>query len=216
MDGIAGNGAAMRRIKKLYNRLTIIYAAVYLSYAFISVFSGIMIPSVNVLGVLFDTFILKCGLVACGFLSCYKHKNIFAFYAFILQLISAIFDFMEGSFLDIFFGGMVTGLSFNKLLLILSAVCCALTVYANKKYEYLETQVGFPHFNERRINQEFDKKQREIKDEFQQNYERIIKTSSDEMADIDMNARDTFPVHKRTPEYDYEHAHDEPEKMDTI
>ncbi|MBO5163812.1 MAG: hypothetical protein J6B75_05125 [Ruminococcus sp.] len=216
MDEMAKNGAEMRRITKTYNRLSILYVAVYLSYAFICLVSGIMIPSVNVILLLLDTIILKCGLVACGVLSCYKHKNSFAFYAVILQLISAIFNVMEGSFLDMFFGGLITGLSFNRLLFILSVIFCVLTVYANKRYEYLETQAGFPHFNERCFNQEFDKKQREIKDEFQQNYERIIKTSSNEMTDIDMNSRDTFPVHKRTPEYDYEHAHDEPERMDTI
>lgn len=216
LDEIIVNCTEMNRVNKTYNRLTIIYAALYLPYSLLCLFSGFMIPSVNILAVFLDTLILKAGVIACGFLACYRHKNNFAIYSVLLQVISAICGFMEDTFLDMLIGSQTTGLGFNKILLILSIVCCIITIRTNKKYEYLETQPGFPHFNERRLNQEFDKKQREIKDEFQQNYERIIKNSSDHMTDVDMNSRDTFPATKHTPEYDYEHAHDEPEKMDTI
>lgn len=213
LDEIAKNNTAMRRITKIYNRVTIVYAAIYLPYALICLIAGIMMPEINAAGVIFDTFILKSGIVVFGILSCYKHKNSYALYALIFQVISAIFNIVSVTFLDLILGMMTTDLSFNSLLTILSAVLCIITIFSNKQYAYLETQSGFPHFNERRINQEFDKKQREIKDEYQQNYERIIKTSSDTMSDVDLNSRDTFPVHKTTPEYDYEHAHDEPERM---
>lgn len=216
LDEIAVNSMTMCRVNKTYNRLTKIYAAVYLPYSLLCLFSGFMIPSVNIFGLLFDTLILKCGVIACGFLSCYRHKNNFAIYSVLLQIISAICGFMDDTFLDLLVGKMTTGLGFNKILTILSIVCCIITICTNKKYNYLETQPGFPHFNERQLNQEFDRKQREIKDEFQQNYERIIKNSSDTMIDVDLNSRDSLMAEKHTPEYYYEHAHDEPEKMDTI
>lgn len=216
LNETAANATNMRRVTKTYNRIAIIYAAIYLPYTIICLISGFLIPDVSSIGVIFDAIILKFGLIAFGILSCYKHKNSYAYYALIFQALNAFFDFNAGTFLDLFFGIMITGLSLNRLLMILSAVCCIITICTNKKYEYLETQPGFPHFNERAINQEFDRKQREIKDEFQQNYERIIKTSSDTMVDVDLNSRDTFPVHKTTPEYDYEHAHDEPERMEGI
>lgn len=216
MDEIIVNSMTMCRVNKTYNRLTIIYAAIYLPYALMCIFSGFMIPSVNILAVFFDALILKAGVIACGFLACYRHKNSFAIYSVLLQIISAICGIMEDTFLDLLVGRMTTGLGFNKILVIISIVCCIITIRTNKKYEYLETQPGFPHFNERAINQEFDRKQREIKDEFQLNYERIIKNSSDTMTDVDLTSRDTFPVTKHTPEYYYEHAHDESDKMDGI
>ena len=52
--------------------------------------------------------------------------------------------------------------------------------------------MGFPHFNERRTNQDFNKKQREIKDEFQQSYERRMKTATDEMGDLSKATPNNF------------------------
>jgi hypothetical protein len=71
-------------------------------------------------------------------------------------------------------------------------VLTVLTLINNKKYKYLSEQAGFPHFNERRTNQEFDKKQREIKDEFQQKFDRLKKSSTDEMGDVSKLAPSDF------------------------
>ena len=186
LDEMTKNHMQMQKIKKTYNRVTIVYVSICLPYAIISIISGIMIQEINFLGVLFDTFILKAGVITCGFLSCYKHKNIFAVLAALFQHISAQIDVMDDTFIDLLIGGI----SFNLILFIIVTITCIFTIIANKKYEYLQDQYGFPHFNERFIMQEEEKKQNAIKDKYQINYERIIKNSSEEMGDLDTNFPD--------------------------
>ena len=55
---------------------------------------------------------------------------------------------------------------------------------ANITYHWLEEQPGFPLFNERAEEQRFDRIQRGIKDQFQQEMERRMKTASDSMSDL--------------------------------
>lgn len=207
-DEMTKNGMDMQKITKLCNRVSIIYAALCLPYALAHILSCLIFPEgFNILYLILDSVIMKSAIFFCGFMSCYKHKNIFVIYTFLIQLLNLI--------LDNFFKTSILDFNFNYLIFIAVIVMSILTFCANKKYEYLENQFGFPHFNERRTNQEFDKKQREIKDEFQQNYERIIKTSSDEMTDMDLNSRDTFPNRKNLSETDNEKTNIS-EEMDTI
>ncbi|MCM1530037.1 MAG: hypothetical protein NC093_08600 [Alistipes sp.] len=53
------------------------------------------------------------------------------------------------------------------------------------KYAYLEEQPGFPQFSKRFEEQKFDYAQSNIKNEFQQSYEKRIKTSTDKMEELD-------------------------------
>lgn len=64
------------------------------------------------------------------------------------------------------------------------------------KYAYLEEQPGFPQFSQRFEEQKFDSIQANIKDEFQQSYEKLIKTSTDKMEELD-----TAPPVSNAPGY---------------
>ncbi len=184
VDEMAQHGALYRKVKKYYNIASILYVALFLFYALAMLALGITLTGEKAIIIILDSLILKTGVIICGFMSCYKKNNVFAICATVIQIVSVILCPECGTFLDLLVGFAGTGLTFNALLLILAIVLTVLTVINNKKYRYLSEQAGFPHFNERRTNQEFDKKQREIKDEFQQKFDRLKKTSTDEMGDI--------------------------------
>ncbi len=67
---------------------------------------------------------------------------------------------------------------------ILCIICFALMLRTNAVFRWLEDQVGYPYFNERALEQEFDRKQMEIKSPYQVEMERRMKTASDSMNDI--------------------------------
>ena len=131
---------------------------------------------------MFDSVFFKAILLVCGFLSCYKHENKFSLFAFLIQLINTLIGSDKSTFLDSFFH-----IEINTCLLSTVVILSCFTGYANKQYQYLENQFGFPYFNERFEEQNLDRRQTEIKSEFQQNYERYKKNSSDNMEDINLD-----------------------------
>lgn len=188
-DDMAHNAVLMKRCQKIYNRITIIYASICIPYALSQTFVGFLFYNrLNPVFLISDVF-CKTALLVCGFLSCYKHENKFALSAFLIQLINTLIGSEQSTFLDIFFNTVIAGFNFNYGMFFIVIILSCLTVYANKQYQYLTEQFGFPYFNERIEEQNFDRRQAEIKDEFQQNYERYKKNSSNSMIDIDLNYR---------------------------
>ena len=86
--------------------------------------------------------------------------------------------------------------------IVLAVIC----LRANITYHYLEQQPGFPLFNERAEEQRFNKIQRGIKDEFQQEMERRMKTATDSMSDLGAASGE---LEKYVPEH-------KPSDMDSI
>lgn len=204
---ITKNAMTLKKVKRIYRLASILYVAICVPYALISFVVGLIsgLPAVLLLEIL-----LKAGLITCGVMSCYTRKKYMVFIAFACQLLSAIVNPIHGTFLDLFFLEGITGLSCNQLLFVLVAVACAFTLYADTKYNYLEDQEGFPHFNERQLQQEYEIQQSRIKDKYQINYERIVKTSTDEMNDIS-NSKDTFAPQKYSGS-----TYDDNDQMDSI
>lgn len=58
-------------------------------------------------------------------------------------------------------------------------------------YHWLEEQPGFPLFNERQMNYDFDKNQHKIKDPYQINIEKRVKTASNSMTELDFTNKCT-------------------------
>jgi len=70
---------------------------------------------------------------------------------------------------------------------VFSLICVAffiLLLRTNVVFHWLEEQIGYPYFNERMLEQEFDRKQMDIKSPYQIEMERRMKTASDSMNDI--------------------------------
>ncbi len=186
-DEMAQNSALYRKVKKYYNIATILYVSLFLFYSLGMFILGITITWENAIIIILDSLLLKTGVIICGYMSCRKKNNVFAICTIIIQAVSALLNPKCDTLLD-----HLTGIGFNVLLFILTIVLAVLTIINNKKYIFLSEQAGFPHFNERRANQEFDKKQREIKDEFQQKFDSLKKSSTDEMGDVSKLAPSDF------------------------
>lgn len=166
-DEMARNSAILKRCNKTYNIIVTIYAVMCAFYAGIALFMMLLGKTMSPLITFLDGVIFKGALFFCGFMACYKHETKFVLFAVVIALI------------NIFLSDNINGLIFA-----VSVILSLATASANKEYNFLEKQYGFPYFNERFEEQNLDSRQREIKDEFQQNYERLMKNSSSEMDDI--------------------------------
>ncbi len=184
VDEMAQHGTMYCKVKKYYKIASILYVTVFLFYSFFMFIYGAVTPGESSVIIILDSLIFKTGVIVCGLMSCFKKNNIFAVCTVAVQFVSVLICPTIGNLLDVFAGYIYTGTGFNAFLLVLAIILAVMTFINNKRYKYLSEQVGFPHFNERRTNQEFDRKQREIKDEFQQNFDRLKRTSTDEMGDI--------------------------------
>lgn len=166
------NAVLLKRCHKIYNTITIIYASICIPYALSQIFAGILFYDMfNPISVIFDSLLCKSALLVCGFLACYKHNNKFILFALLIQTINIL----------------ITNGSLNICLFYIVIILSGFTVYANKKYQYLTEQFGFPYFNERIEEKNFEYRKSKLKTEFQQNYERYKMQSSDSMINIDTN-----------------------------
>lgn len=168
-NDMAHNAMLMKRCGKIYSRVTIIYAVICLFYAGITFFQILLGKTGNAFFTFLDGIFFKGILFFCGLMACYKNDNKYILYALVSEVICL---FISDS---------------NIFIFIISVILSAVTVYANRQYNFLKNQSGFPYFNERIEEQKLDRRQYEIKSEFQQNYERYKKQSSDNMPDIEVN-----------------------------
>lgn len=180
-DEMAKNAVALRKCRKIYNTVSIIYAVICLTYAASQLFMLILTVSNDALYLFFDGIIFKLTLFVFGYLGCYKHQNKFAVLAIITSALNIFISKFGSSYFDKFIGAYI---EVNPLIFVVCIIMSVLTFIANRKYEFLSQQFGFPYFNQRHEEHKLDKIQNNIKSEFQQNYERRQKTSSDNMDDL--------------------------------
>ncbi|MCM1133507.1 MAG: hypothetical protein NC340_08555 [Ruminococcus flavefaciens] len=167
-DEMARNSASVRRCDKAYNFIVTIYALMCAFYAGVTVFQILLGTSASPLISALDGIIFKSALFFCGLMSCYKHDT-----KFVLSAVAV-------SGINLLLKDNINSIIFPAVILLSIA-----TASVNKQYKWLENQFGFPYFNERFEEQNLDRRQREIKDEYQQNYERLLKASSADMNGID-------------------------------
>ena len=185
------NKASLRKVNRFFNVASIIYAVTCLVYAGISVFMIILFVS----GGFLDTFImfidgvvLKAAVLYFGYQSCYKHDNRFTFLPLIIQTVDfsivtaaatvGICDFM-GSF----------AVLYDLIFLALYAFLSILIVPYNKEYQYLESQEGFPYFNERAEEDKIKRRQFETANPFVMRKKELEKNSSEDMDLLDYSLR---------------------------
>lgn len=176
VDEMSQNGFLYRKTEKSYKLISILYVVLFGLYTFMLLVYGITLEGEDAVTALIEALFLKPAIILCGVMACRKKNMIFAISSAVIQLLSLIFKFN----------------TLNVLLLIAVIALVIKINLNNHTYKYLSEQMGFPHFNERRTNQDFDKKQREIKDEFQQSYERRMKTATDEMGDLSKATPNNF------------------------
>ncbi len=173
-DEFSRNGTLMKRCTKVYNFVAMAYIISCGSIVIVSL--GMMILSVFriFIGPLFDGVICKAAIMAAGYLGVYKKDTMIAILAPCAAGVNLIIDLISG---------ISTG-TITVIILLLSAALALVTAIANSKYHYLEGQAGFPYFNERVVYNEMERRQSDIKSEYEQSYEKRKKTSSDQMDDL--------------------------------
>lgn len=67
---------------------------------------------------------------------------------------------------------------------VVCGVLAVINLFVNRKFRWLEQQVGYPYFNIRYIEQNIDSQQNKIGRAFQSEYERMKRTETDQMSDI--------------------------------
>lgn len=159
----AQNLTKMRKCNKIYNIVSIIYIVLF---GFLTV--DALVGSVFVAGgfSMFAFSLVCAAVLALGFLAAYKKNNLFALIAPLLVLITAVIGFAPLALVPI------------------PAVLSGLTYLANKDYEELSHQEGFPMFSYHLKEHDEKKKQDEIKTEYEAQYENYVSQSSNDMEEL--------------------------------
>lgn len=194
-DEIVKNAALMNKCRRIYNRVSILYAAVFIPYTLMCIILGLL--GMNAV-ILCDSLFLKPPVIICGIMACYKKNNKFLIYVICIQIISAFVHPGGDTFIDVLFGSLITGVGFNVILAVLAGVLSGFTIYANKKYHWLEEQYGFPHFNERQIRYDEESLENSIKDKYQRNYERIVENNFHDMQELNSVSGDKAVIPEST------------------
>ena len=117
-----------------------------------------------------DGVILKAAAGAAGILGVYKSRST-DLYAPAAPIIAGL-DLM--AFRNVL----------NMGLLIMALILMIVTLRINRKMSWLEQQPGYPYFSERVIEQERERIQRGIKDQYQQFLENTVKNSRGDMEEL--------------------------------
>ncbi|MBR3759688.1 MAG: hypothetical protein IKK47_01660 [Ruminococcus sp.] len=184
------NAEALRKCNKIFNIIPIIYIALFAVYFLVS---GLFLICVNYSAIysLIDALIFAPLTCYLGLRGAY-HKHDLAAIAVPAISIFNVFVLKYGASLDMTYdhGSPSTNVTelmykFCIVIFIISAVLAYINLNANNKFRFLEKQVGFPYFNVRYEEQRVNKIRHEIKDPFQKEFERRMRTSTSEMSGIE-------------------------------
>ncbi|MDE6035550.1 MAG: hypothetical protein K2G36_06530 [Ruminococcus sp.] len=163
------NALSLKKCQKIYSLLfwtyalsCIPYACVVIIYAFIR---GIIVTDITYL---VRGSLLVLAIFCAGLVSIYKKELKFTWIPVAVAIISVFVSGFDDTFM-IFFG--------------ISVVSSVLLTVTHKKYRFLETQDGFPYFNERFEGQKNGLQNYVNNNPYQQNIERY-RNSSGKMDDI--------------------------------
>ena len=165
----------------------------FMSVAFMGIFFGIIImisASYDALFLLIDGIIIYGALVYCAMKGCKDHWDLMVIFAGALP----VFNLLLLGVASMNVGGKIYGhISFNVVkyamyptvfFSFITLVCALIALKNNSIFRGLETQPGYPHFNIRELEQEFDKIQMNIKSPYQQTVERLKKTERSDMKEL--------------------------------
>lgn len=161
------NLASLKRCNRIFG----ITGTFYLIFCGLYAIDAIFMIVISVGGVIwryfFDGVVFKAAILASGYYGCYTKNNFYTILTPFLCILNSII------FLD---------MPLNTPLVSASIILAVLTVFANNKYKILEQCEGFPYFNERidAQNELFENP----KDIYKEQYENIVKNSSDKMDEL--------------------------------
>lgn len=181
--------ALMNKCNKIFSIIPLVYVGICAFYLIFN-FTWMIAYSLDSLFVCIDGLIIAPSVCFLGFHGAYKKHDLSVVTAPVVLLLNlGVLLYGSKHLTGKVFSVVklnVSMISFYvcAIVFIASCVMAYLNMKANIKYRFLEKQVGFPFFNERAEEQRVNKIRREIKDPFQDEYERHIRTASSEMDSI--------------------------------
>lgn len=192
--------SSMKKCRKIFNVIPIAYAVISILYLFLS-FVFIIAYNLGAVFALLDGLIFAPTVCYLGFRGAYHRHDLSAIAVPVLSFVNmVILKCVESNLPGKAYGIAamnVPRFCFYVCLLIFmaSSFMAYINIKANNRFRFLEKQVGFPLFNERAEEQRVEKIRREIKDPFQVEYERRMRTASSEMDSIVFPEQDS-PIDK--------------------
>lgn len=180
----AHNLSLLNRCKKHYSIMGIVYFIPLIIYFLVAFIFGFLTGSFT--AALFALF--ECPLIAyLALKSFYSHKDMTLILLlatlFIVQV--ALFVLAPKEPQGIFKFNIAGKCSWIHLVMaVIEGSLAAWNIFTNITYHKLEEADGFPQFNERFFEQEMDKRGSAIKDPYQLELERRMRTASDAMSDV--------------------------------
>ena len=169
MNNFSENALSLKKCQKIYSILFWIYALLCIPYACgVLVYAFIKGIIVTDISYLVRGSLLVLAIFCAGLVSIYKKELKFTWIPVVVSFISTLLNDSSETFL-IFFG--------------LTVVSSFLLTFTHKKYRFLETQDGFPYFNERFEEQKNALNNYINNNPYQQNIEKY-RNSSGKMDDI--------------------------------
>ncbi len=180
----------IKKCNKTFNIIPIIYIALFAVYFLVS---GLFLICVNYSAIFsfIDGLIFAPLTCYLGLIGSYRKHDLAAIAVPAISMFN-VFVLKYGASLKMTFdyGSPSTNVAalmykFCIVIFIISAFLAYINLKANNKFRFLEKQVGFPYFNVRYEEQRVNKIRHEIKDPFQIEYERRMRTSTSEMSGLD-------------------------------
>ncbi|WP_297958571.1 hypothetical protein [uncultured Ruminococcus sp.] len=185
----AKNLSLLNRCKKRYSFMGIVYIVPMFMYFIVTLIYGMLTGSFSA----FLVAIFECPLLAfLAYKSFYHQKDLAAMLIIaILLLVQGLLHVLSKYEPEGVLNFGIAGKCFwiHLVFALIVGGMAALNLTTNFTYHKLEEADGFPHFNERFFEQEMDRQQFGIKNPFQQEMERRMKTASDSMSDIGMSGK---------------------------
>jgi len=154
------NLTKMNRCNRIYNVAAIVYIGLFGFFMLEAFASSLFLSG----GFSLFVFSLVCAVViALGFMGAYKKNNVFALAAPGVMLIASVF------------------VAASAFLALVSIALAAATFLANKDYEWLSQQEGFPLFSYHLKEYDEKKARNEVKTEYEEQYENYVSQSRNDM-----------------------------------
>lgn len=168
------NRDTLKSCKRIDFIMCIAYFATCFPVAAISFFRGFVF-GLETLILLFFGILANIAVFFLGYWGCYRKNIAYSIAAAVVAMVSGIvctvLDAALGEALILVSTSMVGG--FNIGTAMFSGLLIVLNMYNIKRYNYLEEQPGFPYFNDLIEKQKEERRQFEIKSEYEKTYERM-------------------------------------------
>lgn len=168
------NRDALKSCKRIDFIMCIAYFVMCFPVVAESFFRGFVF-GLETLILLFFGILANIAVFFLGYWGCYRKNITYSMAASLVALVSGIVCVaLDTAFGDalMFISTSTIGLS-NLATAMFSGLLIQLNIYNIKRYNYLEEQPGFPYFNDLIEKQKEERRQFEIKSEYEKTYERM-------------------------------------------